>query len=308
MIFNLTDSLCADILFAMENQQKNFALDAKNSKVIQCDEESVDEENIYSLPQWDSADGYALLESFITKFKGIKAYSELKQILQEGRGVFRNFKITLKKYPEVDKRFHSFKNREMKALVYEWYNALRESWGLETLDQDFYEYDDLVLEDFTFRAFDGDVDSRDVNVIAGAFFEELKKQFPGELGQVLSLQLKSQYQNLQSLTFSRAKGFVCRTLSDEFAGCLLYSQMNFQMSASTKTVVLTALFVEQNYRGLGIARELLSRSISTLTRDGIQFFIINNSFVPELLKSTLIQLGFKEKDFAFVLELNNLSA
>ena len=299
MIFDLTDSLCADILFAMENQQKNFALDAHNSKIIQCDLESIDEENIYSLPQWTSADGYGLLESFITKFKGVKAYGELKQILLEGRGVFRNFKTTLKKYPEVDKRFHFFKNKEMKAVVYEWYNALRESWGLESLDQDFYEYDDLVLEDFTFRAFDASLDCENVCDTAGAFFEELKGRFPDGLGEAVSRQFKAQL-DMNSLALGRKQGLICRTLTDEFAGCLLYSKLSSNESAA----VLDALLVEQNYRGLGIARELLSRSISTLTRDGIQIFIINNSFVPKLLKSTLIQLGFEEKDFAFAAELN----
>ena len=73
---------------------------------------------------------------------------------------------------------------------------------------------------------------------------------------------------------------------------------------SKNVAFLNAHFVNQNFRGLGIARELLSRSISTLTEDGIQFFIINNSFVPKMLKSTLTDLGFEEKDFAFVAELN----
>ena len=299
MFFELTDSLCADILFAMENQQQNFGLDAKNSRIVQCEPESVDEENIYSLPLWTSADGYSLLEDFIAKYKGIKACGELKQILLEGRGVFRNFKNTLKKYPEADRRFHSFKNKEMKKMVCEWYNALRESWGLETLEQDFYEYDDLVLEDFAFRTFSADMDSGNVAFLASAFFEELKIQFSGELGSAISLQLKDQFDSINALTKNCTGGFVCRTLSDEFAGCVLYSGLS-----SKKVAFLNALFVNQNYRGLGIARELLSRSISTLTEDGIQFFIINNSFVPKMLKSTLTDLGFEEKDFAFVAELN----
>ena len=181
----------------------------------------------------------------------------------------------------------------MKKTVCEWYNALRESWGLETLDQDFYEYDDLVLEDFAFRTFSADMDSGNVAFLAGAFFEELKIQFSGELGSAISLQLKDQFDSINALTKNCTGGFVCRTLSDEFAGCILYSGLS-----SKKVAFLNALFVNQNYRGLGIARELLSRSISTLTEDGIQFFIINNSFVPKMLKSTLTDLGFEEKDFA----------
>lgn len=303
MIFDLTDSLCTEILFAMENQRQDFALDAKSCKVIECASENVDEENIYSLPLWDSSDGYNLLESFVTKFKGVKACDELRRILAEGRGVFKNFKNTLRKYPEIDRRFHSFKDRKMKAVVYEWYNALRESWGLETLalNQDFYEYDDLVLEDFLFRPYDRSLDSGCVKSAAQSFFEELKKQFSGELGLSISAFMKAQFKLYNGLEKTSVNGFICRTLSDEFAGCLLYSS---SLSNTKKTSFLTCLFVNRNYRGLGIAKELLSRCISNLAKDGVRFFIISNSYVPKMLRSDLSQMGFTENDFAYVAELN----
>ena len=107
MIFELTDSLCAEILHAMDNQQQTFVLDAEKLKTVQIDcasdFDTVDEENIYSLPLWDSADGYNLLESFINKYKGVKAYGELKQVLAEGRGVFKNFMYTLNQYPDIER-------------------------------------------------------------------------------------------------------------------------------------------------------------------------------------------------------------
>ena len=103
MFFELTDSLCADIVFAMENQQQDFVLDAENLRIVQCAPELVDEENFYSLPSWTSGDGYALLEDFVSCYKGIKASGELKQILLEGRGVFRNFKNTLKNWKDTPK-------------------------------------------------------------------------------------------------------------------------------------------------------------------------------------------------------------
>jgi GNAT superfamily N-acetyltransferase len=301
MVFELTDSLCKEILFAMENQQKFFALDAGHGRVVECDVESVDEDSVYSLPAWTSADGFNLLESFTQHFKGNKACDELKKILSEGRGVFKNFKNALKKYPEIEKRFHLFKDKEMKSAVYEWYNALREEWGLETLDQDFYEYDDLVLEDFTFRAYNHLLDGECAAFLADAFFEELKEQFAGELGECLSDEMKALSVLFSSSAKADVKGFVCRTLTDEFAGFLTYSVC---MSSSRKTAVLTGLFVNKNYRGLGIAKELFQKGISDLTQDGIHFFIINNMFVPQMLKPAVKRLGFEENDFAWVNKLN----
>lgn len=298
MIFELTPSLCAQIEYAMENQKQFCGFDVSSSQVIECKEEDVDEENIYSLPAWTSADGYNVLESFVNKYKTVKACAELIKILAEGRGVFKNFKNILKKYPEIERRFNLYKSNQLKSVIYEWYNALRESWGLEALDQDFYEYDDLVLEDFTFRSFNHNLDSENAAFEAGVFFNELKTRFSGELGQSICSFMNAQYEFFSSLSESR--GFTCRTLTDEFAGCLTYSDC---LSSNKKTVFLTSLFVNKNFRGLGIARELLEKCISSLTENKVQFFIINNSFVPQVLKSTLIRLGFVENDFAFVNEL-----
>ena len=189
----------------------------------------------------------------------------------------------------------------MKAVVYEWYNALRESWGLELLDQDFYEYDDLVLEDFTFRAYDHRLDGDGAAELAGAFFEELKEQFTDAGGEVISDSLKALFDFFNGRGHKDAGGFVCRTLTDGFAGFITYS---VSKASSRKTAVLTGLFVNQNYRGLGIARELLNKSISSLTQSGVHYFIINNSFVPAVLKSTVARMGFEEKDYAFVNRLN----
>ena len=301
MVFELTEPLCKEILFAMENQQKFFALDAVKGRVIECSEESVDEDSVYSLPAWSSADGFNLLESFTQRYKGAAAVTELKKILSEGRGVFKNFKNALKKYPEIEKRFHLFKDKEMKPAVYEWYNALREEWGLETLDQDFYEYDDLVLEDFTFRAYDHLLDGECAAQLADAFFDELKEQFSGGYGECLSDYMKALSGLFNTSVKAELKGIVCRTLTDEFAGFLTYSEC---MSSSRKSAVLTGLFVNKNYRGLGIAKELLQKSISGLNQDGIHFFIINNMFVPQMLKPAVRRLGFEENDFAWVNKLN----
>ena len=41
---------------------------------------------------------------------------------------------TLKNYPEVEKLWHLHKNRKMRLFINDWYNQLREIWGLEKLE------------------------------------------------------------------------------------------------------------------------------------------------------------------------------
>ena len=74
---------------------------------------------------------------------------DTEMVIEEGD----NFRNTLKKYPEIDKRWHIFKHRTMSARINEWYNSLREIWGLEKLDQLSESDDALVHDDFSFEEY-----------------------------------------------------------------------------------------------------------------------------------------------------------
>lgn len=300
MIFELTDSLVNQIIFAMENQNQVSALDVQNMCIVDAGSVEVDEDKIYLLPEWTSHDGYALLESFVSSIRWSKAYKELSTVLAEGRGVFRQFKNALKKYPENERKFNLLKNSRMKSRVVGWYNELRMSWGLEKLSQDFDECDDLIQEDFVIRPYNRVSDSGFVMTEAKHFSDELKTQYSGELGQALSA-IFEEGSLIQSLESKDTQGLVCQTLEDDFAGCILYSPV---LSAAKTAVSLTALFVNQNYRGLGIAGELIERSISNLQKNGIHFFIIPNSVLVFELEPLLTRLGFNRTGTAMVAELN----
>ncbi len=315
MIFELTDLISKEIIFAMENQNETCFFDSKSKKVIsateleanfQEEEINRDEENIYSLPAWSSGDGYKVLEKFTQSLHSPKIQKELETVLANGRGVFKNFKNVLKSYPEIYRRFDIFKENEMRLRLMDWYNALRELWGLEKLEQEYYEndglsdkYDDLLREDFLFREYDSIRDKNLIDENSSAISEELIEKYPGELGQVCAQLWEHQYKEGLSDTVN---GFVCRTLEDEFAGCLLYSTI--KTARAEHTVSLSACFVNQNYRGLGIAKELFSISISYLRNHGIHWFVIANQAVPQILESTLSQLGFEKKDSIFVAKLS----
>jgi GNAT superfamily N-acetyltransferase len=306
MAFELTKSIIDDIIFSMEDQNADFMFDAKNLCVIplaSLDEAEIDaqeeNENLYPLPDWNSDDGFEIMEKFVESVRIPKVREELQQVLANGRGVFRNFKNVLKQYPHIEKRFHAFKESEMRSVVVEWYNSLRESWGLEKLSQDFEEYNELIQEDFEFQPYNHQKDNGCVIAEANKVAEEIKAEFSGSTGLAIA------HFWLRKFNYEKpydTDGIVCRTLSEEFAGCLLFTKCG---SFAKKVVALTAIFVNQNYRGLGITRELFSRGISYLKEQGIQSFIIVDSVIPDYLEPLLTRCGFERKGSAYVLELTD---
>ncbi|MDR2019295.1 MAG: GNAT family N-acetyltransferase [Treponema sp.] len=158
MQFELTGALADAVLFSMEDQDALFVVDAKTGTVIRRDEapeqegpEEAGENRFIPLPRWDSSDGYRLMEHFAASFKNPLIRRELGEALGQGRGVFRAFKDVLASHPEAERRWFFFKTREMKREIQEWYNALREGWGLERIGHEPEETGDLVFEDFRFR-------------------------------------------------------------------------------------------------------------------------------------------------------------
>ncbi len=298
MVFELTDILADSILHSMEDQTCRWAVDAEKGILVpQVD--CIDEDKFYSLPEWTSSDGFELLESFTNNLHSPLARAELKEVLVSGRGVFRNFKNVLKAYPEVERKWHFYKDSKMKCRLMEWYNGLRESWGLETLEavSDMEENDELVQNDFEFRQYDFNLDWNDIAHNEGLLFEELKQQYFGELGNALA----EVWKMLSSYGEPSSKyGFVCHSQTEEFTGCILTSLCP---ANARKTVCITDFFVLQNYRGLGIGRELFSTCLESLKKHGIQWVLIANTIIPETMEPLLIQFGFKKLGSGFVADL-----
>lgn len=307
MTFELTDSLKNDILFAMEDQNSQSVLDAEKKAVVKAcfsgdgiqGEVAADEEKRYSLPAWTSDDGFSLMEQFAESCRSPFARSELKRCLQSRRGVFRNFKSIVKAYPEVEKRWFAYKNKVMLSKVTEWYSRLRESWGLEALEEDdsSSETEYLVQDDFEFVKYDSVRDKECVDRAVEAMAEEYESQLEGELGASVAELWRRQ----SGFSGSANKyGFVCYSHSDEFLGCFLVS---FCPSSAKKTVLATDFYVVQNFRGLGIGRELLHKCLVSLAESGIQQVLIAGAVIPESMESLLAQFSFKRIGSGYVANL-----
>ncbi|MCR5188249.1 MAG: GNAT family N-acetyltransferase [Treponema sp.] len=302
MTFKLTDELIESIISAMDNQESVFVVDAAANQLVMADGNKYlpDDNNFYALPEWKSADGFEMREAFVNQLHSPLAHDELQNVLHSGRGVFKNFRSVLKSYPEIDKRWHFFKHRTMSARINDWYNSLREIWGLEKLDQLSESEQNLVHDDFSFKEYDPEHDKEMVllNIPASAYDDEnLPSEVPLEVIEAICKFWRNQFENDKA---NLKIGYVCYSLSDEFSGCITASSL---LDNQENILTITSLFVPEQFRGLGIGTELLNLCITKLEKLGCKWVLLPNFIAPDLLQPLLIRTGFKKISSGYILQL-----
>jgi len=293
MQFELTEALIDQILFAMEDQKTEHLLDAANGVVVDLPagdssdpgmEIDPEEENhdgsprFLSLPGWLPADGFRLMERFSASLHNPIVREELVSALDRGRGVFRAFKDVLSARPEVERLWFSFKEREMRREILEWYNALREEWGLERLGEEPEETEDLVLEDFRFRpGTSGDA------AAAAELLALCRDQFSCRDAPV-------------ALSGPALRSVVAETSRDDFAGFVL-------AELSDGIARIPWLDVHPHYRGLGVGEKLLDRVLSLLAEDRMDDVLIDLPEGSAAFSRVLYRHGFAVYETRFALNL-----
>lgn len=291
MQFDLDEALIDQILFAMEDQEGEFLLDTQEGLVCTVDEINEDgedpwnEDRYISLPSWASNDGFRLMEKFTAGLRNPLVKNELTNALDRGRGVFRAFKNTLSNHPPVEQLWYTFKEREMKRAILDWYNALREEWGLERIGEEPEETEDLILEDFHIRS-GVPADEEKARVLHEECLKELEATFernsstpqPAALGQ----QAKQPWHFPSNITL------VAETNRGDFAGYITAHQQESLLNVE-------ALEVYTEYRGLGLAETLLTRVIETVKKEKseIQYLQLSLPALYEEFSRVLLRKGFQ---------------
>ena len=282
----------------MENQDVEYAVDAEEGQLVISDSDGhvPDDERYYILPEWGPSDGFELREEFVNNLHSPLAREELQDAMHSGRGVFKNFRNVLKNYPEIDKRWHIFKHRFMSARINEWYNSLREIWGLEKLDQLPESDETLVHDDFSFKVYDSEADKKTIllNITAGACEDET---LPPDVNGAFYGLWRTQFEGAR---IENQTGYICSSISDEFAGCITASPL---LQNQEKIVMITSLFVPEQFRGLGIGTELIDMCISRLTDCGKTWVIIPSTIAPDILQPLLTRIGFRKINSGYILSL-----
>jgi GNAT superfamily N-acetyltransferase len=155
----------------------------------------------------------------------------------------------------------------------------------------------LVYDDFSFLNYDSQQDKDLVIDHVKAIFYFDGQNQPEEITTALYEIWKNQFENANA---NEQVGFICRSLSDEFAGCITTSPIS---KSHINTMVLSSFFVPEQFRGLGIATELLTMCLSKLKKDGKRWIILPNIITPEILQPLLYRMGFEKIESGYVSKL-----
>jgi len=251
----LTRELIDQIVFGMENQERAYVLDTRDGVVIPAEQipEDSDPDRYLELPEWRSVDGYNLMEQFVATLHNPIFRERLRSILASGRGVFRQFKDTIRERREIERLWFTFKDREMRDLVTEWYNDLREREGLERLEAMVVETetDQLVESDFAFRdAADSDYET--LRALDRQAFDEI---FP-DTGSGVVDAIYAHYRGGGADPADPASTvLVAETQGGDFAGFLWAAE---RRSGETVVAFVQQIYVLPEFRGFGVAREMLN--------------------------------------------------
>lgn len=309
MEFELTPEIVDDVVFAMEDQSNLSVFDAVELKCRSAEEAETEleaqaagaagtrGERFYPVPEWDSVSGFRLMERFVSLLKNPVAREELRGALSSGHGVFRSFKNILKTYPELERKWYRDKDAHMRRIVLDWYNELRDSWGLERITLESEETSDIVESDFSFHPARED-DLSAAEALAEALTREVLESLPGGLfDAVADLQGR-----LQGDEGEGEAVLVAESADGELSGM-----------ASSRPVPrdnllaahISFIGVYPEFRGLGIAKELVSRTAELWASRGFRWLLVALPVLPPEFSASLARMGFVQRGHLSVLDLES---
>lgn len=305
MEFELTPEITNDIIFAMEDQSGHFLYDSEGCLCVPANEadeawggelsDSNDDQRFYEIPLWDSVSGFRMMDRFVAQLRNPVVREELRDALSSGHGVFRSFKNILKAWPEIERQWFLFKDRYMHAVVLEWYNGLRDSWGLERIGPEPEETEDIVSQDFSFLELQAD-DAGSADVLLASFAREIATEYPVELADALM----HLWQRIRGTDDGSERILAAETADGEIVGVSISSPFP---EGSFLTAQLSIILVFPEYRGMGIGKELLERTVQLWAGKGYRWLVCASPLVPVTFAPVLQRAGFQEKGHVSVLDL-----
>ena len=242
----LTDEFISQLIFCMEDQGNSYYLDLERGELV---ESNSDKNHRYlELPPWKPADGYRTMEKFVSKLRNPIYRERLSEVLQSGKGVFRQFKDVLSQQPTLERLWYYFKDREMRKQILRWYEINDEAFRLEALGEEAPEErpTHLILEDFTFTT-----------------NYESHKEEVDHLYEISKEELLSQVPHALDLLREEGEGvIIALTLSGLVAGFIRYKE-------GEEITKITYYAVAKEYRGLGLFHALFDALVETLQTDEI---------------------------------------
>ncbi len=260
-MFTLTAQMIDKISFAMEDQKEQFAVEVDTGELVAVSVlgGAMPEDSYVRLPRWGSAEGFHLMESFVTSLDNPAYREQLSRALTMGKGVFRAFKDALKQSKELEKLWFTYKERRLRGVIVSWYNSNREARGLARLPAEPEETDELVASDFTL-VWDPADSLDDVMLLdRDAFFE----QFPDEEPQSLAARYDEKRKGMSDPGSPLSPLLVARIPAGDLAG-FVWGVVR------EKSVHIVQAAVSPEYRGIGLGELLLRQFLSAMRARGTQ--------------------------------------
>lgn len=306
MEFELTPEIIDEVVFAMEDQSNLSVFDARELRcrpAADAEEvlgEEAGAERFIPVPEWDSVSGFRLMERFVSLLKNPVAREELRDALASGHGVFRSFKNILKTYPELERKWYRDKDAHMRRIVLDWYNDLRDSWGLERITLESEETSDIVESDFSFHPA-RDEDLAAAEALEEALTREVLESLPGGL-------------------FDAVQDIQCRLRGDDGEGeaVLVAESADGELSGMISScpvprdnllaAQISFIGVYPEFRGLGIAKELVSRTADLWASRGFRWLLAALPVLPPEFAASLGRMGFVQRGHLSALDLESRSS
>jgi GNAT superfamily N-acetyltransferase len=261
MNFALTAQMIDKIAFAMEDQKEKFVVDVDTGELaaLAALGGTPSDEKYARLPRWGPAEGFHLMESFVTSLDNPAYREQLSHALTMGHGVFRAFKDALKQEKEIEKLWFAYKEQRLRSVIVSWYNANREARGLARLPEEPEETEELVASDFSFTWGTGAHGEELERLDRDAFFE----LFPDESPEPLEERFAEKRRGLPPAGGELSPILLAETAASELGGfCWGIIE--------TRSVHIVQLAITPPLRGIGLGEALLKRFLAEMRARGMQ--------------------------------------
>ena len=286
-MFDLNGMIRAEIIFAMENQEIDFGLDADTGEVVPRDSEYIDTEGLELLepPVWTSGDGFRLMEGFSRTVGDPEAMTALLAALSRGRGVFRAFKDAIARYPEAERKWFAYKEAAMGRRVDEWYERIRETQGLARLGPEPEETDELLSGEFEFRRAGREAWAGCADLFSRGLGEALER-FPEAL-------VEYEYTAIDREISEGNSNDLSVFMVEAVAGAMVAVAVARKIFIADRSFgKLVYLYVSPEQRNLGLGRSLAERAREVLASEGVARFIVDMPFLPDRFGESLASFGY----------------
>lgn len=297
-VFILDSSKLTEILYNMENQNKDAVIIISTGEVVHPeDDKELDSYNTYPLPVWGPVEGFRIMNEFVSGLKNPLLKDELMQVLKSGHGVFRNFKNVLKDSPEVERIWFSYKKGQIKDTIISWYNQIREYAGLEILSEENIE-DEKDLLDFDFSIREAQPSDQEfIFLLDRKGFNDLYSNYPSDVVDVIYT--KKRIDLLNDSMFESDFVFIAENPLGESVGFVWAS--GYTINDSFSGLDLLQLYVIPEYRGLGMGKMLLDEILKIYKQGDFKDFLVNcqgkNSWLINYLELEGYNIASQELSF-----------